>query len=104
MKPLVVEELINKCTDKIVPANLHPLLHSQALSCLDYPVTNYSALVISPDGISQRFGPFLPSGINPERITITGADGLLEDKMYTISVEARNQFGMTSSEARTICK
>ena len=104
MKPLVVEELINKCTDKIVPANLHPLLHSQTLSCSDYPVTNYSAVLIPPDGSVQRFGPFLPSGNNPEGITITEADGLLEDKMYTVFVEARNQFGMTSSEARILCK
>lgn len=103
MKPLVVEGLTGGI-DKTVPTNLHPLLYSQALSCSDYPVTNYSAVLIPHDGISQRFGPFLPSGINPEQITITGVNGLLEDKMYTVSVEARNQFGMTSSESRTICK
>ena len=103
MKPLEVEGLTGGI-DKTVPTNLHPLLHSQALSCSDYPVTNYSAVLIPKDGISQRFGPFLPSGIIPEQINITGADGLLEDKMYTIFVEARNQFGTTSSEARTICK
>ena len=87
-----------------MPAHLHPLLRSQALSCPDYPVTNYSAMLTLPEGIPQRLGLFLPSGNNPETITITEADGLLEDRMYTASVEARNQFGRTVSEARTICK
>ena len=87
-----------------MPVHSHPLLHSQALSCPDYPVTNYSAMLTLPEGIPQRLGLFLPSGNNPETITVTEADGLLEDRMYTASVEARNQFGRTVSEARTICK
>ena len=90
--------------DKTVPANLRPLLHSQALSCPDYPVTNYSAILTLPEGIPQRMGHFLPSGNNPGRITITVEDGLLENRMYNVSVEARNQFGRTVSELRTICK
>ena len=90
--------------DKTVQANSHPLLHSQAVSCPDYPVTNYSAVLTLPEGIPQRLELFQPSGNNSETITITGADGLLEDRMYTASVEARNRFGRAVSEPRTICK
>ena len=89
---------------KTIPAHSHPLLRSQALSCPDYPVTNYSAILSLPEGMPQRLGLFLPSGNSPETINVTEADGLLEDRMYTASVEARNQFGGTVSEARTICK
>ena len=67
-------------------------------------MTDYSAVLTLPESIPQRLGLFLPSGDNPKTITITGADGLLENRMYMVSVEARNQFGKTSSEARTICK
>ena len=95
--------ILMKSAKTILPHS-HPLLHSQALSCPDYPVTNYSAVLILPDGIPQRLGPFLPTGSNPETITITSAHGLMEDRMYNASVEARNQFGTTFSEARTICK
>ena len=57
-----------------------------------------------PERMPQMLGLFLPSGSNPETITVTEADGLLEDRIYTASVEARNQFGRIVSEARTICK
>ena len=90
--------------DKTIPANSHPLLHSQAVSCPDYPVTNYSAVLTLPESSPQRLGLLLPSHNNPEQITITGEDGLLENRMYTAAVEARNQYGTTLSEARTICK
>ena len=46
----------------------------------------------------------LPIVRHLETINVTEADGLLEDRMYTASVEARNQFGRIVSEARTICK
>ena len=67
-------------------------------------MTNYSITLSTPNHAPLTVGPFLPSGNIPERITISGADGLLEDRMYTVSVEARNQFGRTFSKELTFCK
>ena len=67
-------------------------------------MTSYSITLSTPNHALLTVGPFMPSGSNPERITITGTDGLLEDRMYTVSVEARNQFGRTFSKERTFCK
>ena len=67
-------------------------------------MTNYSITLSTPDHPLLTLGPFLPSGSNPETITITGADGLLEDRMYTAAVVARNQFGRSFSKEIALCK
>ena len=67
-------------------------------------MTSYSITLSIPDHPLLTVGPFLPSGDNPETVTITGADGLLEDRMYTAIVEARNQFGRSFSKERAFCK
>lgn len=67
-------------------------------------MTSYSITLSIPDHPLLTVGPFLPSGNNPEIIIITGANGLLEDRLYSASVEARNQFGTTFSKEMAFCK
>ena len=72
-------------------------------SCQEYPATSYNVTLNTLGRAPLLLGPFPLSG-GVERTTITAADGLSEDSVYSATVVAWNEFGSTSSEETIFCK
>jgi len=72
-------------------------------SCQEYPATSYNVALNTSGRAPLLLGPFPLSG-GVERTTITAADGLSEDSVYSATVVAWNEFGSTSSEETIFCK